>query len=70
MGRSLSDSLRMWWCLFFVMVPFVFVMVLQTFYLNEFPCFIIFQIVYGKSLELPYGVGIVGKVGNVLGRTQ
>ena len=24
----------------------------------------------GKSLELPYGVGIVGKVGNELGRTQ
>ena len=25
---------------------------------------------YGKILELPYGVGIVGKVGNELGRTQ
>ena len=25
---------------------------------------------FGKSLELPYGVGIVGKVGNELGRTQ
>ena len=24
----------------------------------------------GKSLELPYGVGIVGKVGNESGRTQ
>ena len=24
----------------------------------------------GKSLELPYGVGIVGKVGNEFGRTQ
>ena len=24
----------------------------------------------GKSLELPYWVGIVGKVGNELGRTQ
>ena len=29
-----------------------------------------FQKVWGKSLELPYGVGIVGKVGNDLGRTQ
>ena len=26
--------------------------------------------IIGQSLELPYGVGIVGKVGNELGRTQ
>ena len=37
---------------------------------NSETTFILVVIVSGKSLELPYGVGIVGMVGNELGRTQ